>query len=81
MKSVPKPCACYSILRVSRSMARVSDRALSRVENRILAETAPLWNSLQCTVIDRFGRSAWRDLVAELDRLMAYLPSESTEQA
>ena len=41
---------------------------------KVLADSSPLWDNLQITIIDSFGRRAWVKLVSELDRLEACIP-------
>jgi len=41
---------------------------------KVLAEAEPVWEAMQIAIIERFGQSAWRDLVDDLHRLEASIP-------
>jgi hypothetical protein len=41
---------------------------------KTLDAAAPLWEAMQIAIIDRFGRSAWNELVAALRRLEPCIP-------
>jgi DNA-binding MarR family transcriptional regulator len=58
---------------------RVEQLELTRAGRAVLDDAAPLWDAMQIAVIDRFGRRAWRELVADLERLQACIPEADEE--
>lgn len=46
----------------------------------VLKNSAPLWDELQTTIIDRFGRVQWTFLVSELKRLEDCIPYNEGEK-